>query len=587
MKETKNRAARDIIVVGFALFSMFFGAGNVIFPPYLGMESGPQWLAGFSAYFIADIGLALAAMFALLRVGSSEAVLQRVGCVPSEILMCAIILCVGPMVAIPRTSASTFEMAIAPNLPSVSAVVFSVLFFALILALCIRESAVVDIVGKVLTPLLLAGLAAIIIKGIVTPLGTIAPEAQIDSAVVTGVKAGYQTMDALAALPFGILVLQSVVDKGYTESGKKFRIMSGSSILACVLLLAVYMGLAYLGATVSAQYTSEIGRAQLVMAIVEALMGKTGMIIFGIVVGLACVTTAVALTSSAAAYFAKLCRGKVPYKVFVIVICVFSAVVSNLGLDRIVAIAAPVLDVVYPPTLVLIFISLVVPRLPDRISRGAVIGALWCVCGLLPLPDMLKAAGFCLIPVAATGGIHLDGLCDTCDALCSFGDREKRLAILKDPHVGAFGPLWLMAFLLAEVGCFAQIYDRPVLLPLACTGFAFARAMGGRKVVASPCAKDSGLAHIFAKNSDKRAVSRMLVAEFVLFAVLLGLWIYRVPHALAAAKVLVIVLVAWYAVHEHISRRVFGGVTGDLAGFCISLSELITLAAAAIGGLIL
>ena len=114
-----------------------------------------------------------------------------------------------------------------------------------------------------LTPLLLAGLAAIIIKGIVTPLGTIAPEAKIDSAVVTGVKAGYQTMDALAALPFGILVLQSVVDKGYTEPGKKFRIMSGSSILACVLLLAVYMGLAYLGATVSAQYTNEIGRAQL------------------------------------------------------------------------------------------------------------------------------------------------------------------------------------------------------------------------------------------------------------------------------------------------------------------------------------
>lgn len=141
-----------------------------------------------------------------------------------------------------------------------------------------------------------------------------------------------------------------------------------------------------------------------------------------------------------------------------------------------------------------------------------------------------------LIPLAVSGGIHLDGLCDTCDALCSFGDREKRLAILKDPHVGAFGPLWLMAFLLAEVGCFAQIYDRPVLLPLACTGFAFARAMGGRKVVASPCAKDSGLAHIFAENSDKRAVSRMLVAEFVLFAVLLGLWIYRVPHALARRK---------------------------------------------------
>ena len=374
--QKSNNTVRDIIVVGFALFSMFFGAGNVVFPPYLGMESGPQWLLGFSAYFIADIGLALLGVFALLRVGSSEAVTLRLGKIPAELLMCAIILCIGPMVAIPRTSATTFEMAIAPNTPGVSPVLFSVLFFALILALCIKESAVVDIVGKVLTPLLLVGLFAIIIKGIVTPLGEIAALPQIANAAVTGIKAGYQTMDALAALPFGIIVLQSVTAKGYDSGRKQFRVVGGAAVLAGVLLLCVYMGLAYLGATVSAQYTSDIGRAQLIMALVEALMGKVGVILFGVVVGLACVTTAIALTSSAAAYFAELCRGKVSYKVFVIAICVFSAVVSNLGLDRIVAVAAPVLDVIYPPTLVLIFISLLAPRLPDRVSRGAAIGAL-------------------------------------------------------------------------------------------------------------------------------------------------------------------------------------------------------------------
>ena len=374
--QKSNNTVRDIIVVGFALFSMFFGAGNVVFPPYLGMESGPQWLLGFSAYFIADIGLALLGVFALLRVGSSEAVTLRLGKIPAELLMCAIILCIGPMVAIPRTSATTFEMAIAPNIPGVSPVLFSVLFFALILALCIKESAVVDIVGKVLTPLLLVGLFAIIIKGIVTPLGEIASLPQIANAAVTGIKAGYQTMDALAALPFGIIVLQSVTAKGYDSGRKQFRVVGGAAVLAGVLLLCVYMGLAYLGATVSAQYTSDIGRAQLIMALVEALMGKVGVILFGVVVGLACVTTAIALTSSAAAYFAELCRGKVSYKVFVIAICVFSAVVSNLGLDRIVAVAAPVLDVIYPPTLVLIFISLLAPRLPDRVSRGAAIGAL-------------------------------------------------------------------------------------------------------------------------------------------------------------------------------------------------------------------
>ena len=374
--QKKKSTVRDVIVIGFALFSMFFGAGNVVFPPYLGLEAGPEWMTGFATYFVADIGLALLGMFALLRVGSSEAVLHRVGRVPAEILMCAIILCIGPMVAIPRTSATTFEMAIAPNIPGVSPVLFSVLFFALILALCIKESAVVDIVGKVLTPLLLVGLFAIIIKGIVTPLGEIAALPQIANAAVTGIKAGYQTMDALAALPFGIIVLQSVTAKGYDSGRKQFRVVGGAAVLAGVLLLCVYMGLAYLGATVSAQYTSDIGRAQLIMALVEALMGKVGVILFGVVVGLACVTTAIALTSSAAAYFAELCRGKVSYKVFVIAICVFSAVVSNLGLDRIVAVAAPVLDVIYPPTLVLIFISLLVPRLPDRVSRGAAIGAL-------------------------------------------------------------------------------------------------------------------------------------------------------------------------------------------------------------------
>ena len=374
--QKKNSLVRDIIVVGFALFSMFFGAGNVIFPPFLGLESGSQWVSGFAAYFIADIGLAMLAMFALLRVGSSEAVVSRVGQIPAAVLMSAIILCVGPMVAIPRTSATTYEMAIVPNLSGVSPVVFSILFFALILALCIKESAVVDIVGKVLTPLLLVGLFAIIIKGIVTPLGEIAALPQIANAAVTGIKAGYQTMDALAALPFGIIVLQSVTAKGYDSGRKQFRVVGGAAVLAGVLLLCVYMGLAYLGATVSAQYTSDIGRAQLIMALVEALMGKVGVILFGVVVGLACVTTAIALTSSAAAYFAELCRGKVSYKVFVIAICVFSAVVSNLGLDRIVAVAAPVLDVIYPPTLVLIFISLLAPRLSDRVSRGAAIGAL-------------------------------------------------------------------------------------------------------------------------------------------------------------------------------------------------------------------
>ena len=238
--QKKKTTVRDVIVIGFALFSMFFGAGNVVFPPYLGLEAGPEWLTGFTTYFIADIGLALVGLFALLRVGSSEAVLNRVGRVPAEILMCAIILCIGPMVAIPRTSASTYEMAIAPNISGVSPILFSAIFFALILALCIKESAVVDIVGKILTPLLLLGLFAIIIKGVITPLGEPSALPQIANVAVTGIKAGYQTMDALAALPFGIIVLQSVTDKAQ-EMGQTLLNAVVSTVLHSVAYAVVYL----------------------------------------------------------------------------------------------------------------------------------------------------------------------------------------------------------------------------------------------------------------------------------------------------------------------------------------------------------
>ena len=143
---------QDSLVIGFALFSMFFGAGNVIFPPYLGLESGPEWLAGFFSYFMADIGLALLAMFAILRQGSPDGITARIGRIPSTALMCAIVLCIGPMLAIPRTAATTYETSLAPLVSGFSPALFSILFFLLILLLCVRETAVVDIVGKILTP---------------------------------------------------------------------------------------------------------------------------------------------------------------------------------------------------------------------------------------------------------------------------------------------------------------------------------------------------------------------------------------------------------------------------------------------------
>ena len=376
-KSGKKKFGADSIVVGFALFSMFFGAGNVIFPPYLGFGAGTQWVNGFLFYFIADIGLALFALFTLLKVGGSENITGRIGSVASNILMSAIILCIGPMVAIPRTAATTFEMSVAPLISGVSPVIFSVAFFIVVLLLSIRQSAVIDVVGKVLTPALLIGLLVLIIKGIISPLGSIVnPHVDSSFVIVNGIKSGYQTMDVLAALAFGIIILKSAQEKGYSDARESSKMIRAAAVIAGVLLLIVYFGLTYLGATSASLFRLGISRAELVIGIVERLLGKVGLVIFAVVVALACMTTAVALVSSAASFFEKLTKGRLSYATLVIIICVSSAVISNLGLDRIVAVASPILDIVYPPTLVLIALSWFGDRLSRGVYRWAVIGAL-------------------------------------------------------------------------------------------------------------------------------------------------------------------------------------------------------------------
>lgn len=371
-----KRNWKDIFVIGFALFSMFFGAGNVIFPPYLGLGSGSEWLAGFFSYYIADIGLALLAMFAILRQGSPDGVTNRIGKIPSTLLMSAVVLCIGPLLAIPRTAASTFEMSVTPLVSGVSPVLFSVLFFLLIFLLCVQESAVVDIVGKFLTPALLIGLLVLIVLGVVNPIGPVGNHPLVDNVAATGVEAGYQTMDVLAALVFGYIVLKSARDKGHTEPRAQFQVVSGASLVAGIGLLVVYLGLTHLGATTARFFDLTVDRTFLVVSIVRNLMGYPGVVLFSVVVALACITTAVGLVSSCGNYFSSLSRGRLSYGLVVGIVCLFSAVVSNFGLEAIISIASPILNVVYPPTLVLIVLGLFRGIRSDWVFRAAALGAL-------------------------------------------------------------------------------------------------------------------------------------------------------------------------------------------------------------------
>lgn len=347
----------DIIIIGFALFSMFFGAGNLIFPPYIGMTSGSGWLTSFLGFVLADIGIILLSINAVAKAGSYQAVVGRAGKKFGLSLEFIMMLCLGPILVVPRTAATTYEMSIAPLFGSFSPVLFSILFFGLTFLLTVKPTKVMDIIGKFLTPVLLLALAFLIGKGIISPIGELKSFTESEMLFSTGLTQGYQTMDALGVGGVTALIMSSFLSKGYKDKKENAKLTVKASLVAGLGLILVYGGLTYLGATVSTMYDASISQTTLLINITSHLLGSTGTILLGIVVAFACLTTSIGLTSVTAKYFEDVSNKKVKYEYLVTLICVFSAIVSNLGVDKIISIAAPILTVLYPVSIVLVLMS--------------------------------------------------------------------------------------------------------------------------------------------------------------------------------------------------------------------------------------
>ena len=204
---------------------------------------------------------------------------------------------------------------------------------------------------------------------------------------------------------------------------------------------------------------------------------------------------------------------------------------------------------------------------------GAVCGLAWWGLTLLPLPELLRGAGFCLAPVLITGGIHLDGYADTCDALASCGDTAKKQEILQDPHCGAFSIIRLCTYFIADLALCVTLH--PTTRAAACmgVGFLLSRTLSGWAIAALPLAKGTGLAHTFATAADQTTVRRVLAGLAVLLmtaqAVLGGV----AGLAMAAAALLTL----WR--YAHVSKTQFGGLSGDLAGWFLQKCEFWQLAA--------
>lgn len=354
---------KDNIAVGFMLFALFLGAGNIIFPPLLGQQAGEHIVPAMLGFLITGVGLPLTGIVAVAKNGGDfQQIASRIHPLFGVIFTSIVYLSIGPLFAIPRTGAVTYEIGITPFLSKeaveswVPLFISSFVFFAISLYLALNPTKLVDRIGKILTPALLIVIVLLAVKSIITPMGSV-QEAQgdyISNAFSRGFVEGYLTMDMLASLVFGIVVLQSIQAKGIMNRAKQVTITIFAGIVAALGLAFVYISLSWIGASSPAAigYFEEGG--SVISAAANALYGSAGSIILSLIIILACITTSVGLITANATYFAKLFP-KLSYKMLVAVFTVFSFIISNFGLAKLISITLPVLLIIYPIAIVLMF----------------------------------------------------------------------------------------------------------------------------------------------------------------------------------------------------------------------------------------
>lgn len=384
----------QLLSLSLMLFALFFGAGNMIFPPAMGQSAGTNVWAALAGYVTTDVGLPLLTIAAVAFAGRSLLnLLGKAGAGFAAFFAALIYLLIGPLFAIPRTGSVSFELALLPFLGqdanvTLYSVGFTAVFFGLTYFLSANPQKIVYIVGKILTPILLLSIFIIGLSAIVHPISAISAPVGDYSAIpfFKGLIEGYQALDALAAGVFALIVIDNVAGMGIQRERNivKYTLLAG--LLAAVGLAVVYGILAYVGATSSALGQFANG-GQLLSAVANHMFGKVGMLILGIAVLFACLTTAIGLTTSFGDYFSRT-YVKLEYNQIIIAVCVFSFFISNIGLTQLISITLPILLMVYPVLMALVAASFLDRWLQSRqpIYVGILVGT-----ALISIPNGLEA----------------------------------------------------------------------------------------------------------------------------------------------------------------------------------------------------
>ena len=369
---------------GFALFAGFFGAGNLILPPHLGFNSGTDWWLVALGFMATATFIPLLALFGHARLqGTILDFGKKVSPFFSVVYgFCVILIAIS--LPCPRTAAVTHEMSIQPYF-NISSLVTSTVYFILVLLFAIKRSKALDILSKILTPLIVLIILTIILLGIFGPTNTMNPST-FEAPFIDGFLEGYQTYDAIAGVLMGGIVIVSLNQFGQFSVIEKKKIIARSGLIAMLGLFLIYAGLIALGAVYNSEFPNDISRTELLLGLSTKTLGNIGTTFLSVLVGLACFSTAVAIVVSAAdvckSYFN---NSQKVYVITSVVVCIIGVLVGQFDVHYIINVALPALMFIYPITIVLIALNI----LPEKWTSTSVFRIVILITFLFSIPDFL------------------------------------------------------------------------------------------------------------------------------------------------------------------------------------------------------
>lgn len=355
-----------IIPIGLMLFSFFFGAGNLIFPPVLGQMAGENIGWGMLGFCLSGVGFPLLGVLAVAMKKSDnpDAIAMPMHPLYARAVTILCALAIGPLFAIPRTAAVSFDTGISALLPAAfdgfGLPLYSVFFFILTYFFSINPSKIIGNIGNFLSPMLLICLGVLVVCVLVNPTGSLQmPNPEFTTTpFFRGFQEGYNTMDLLAAILFGSITIKAIEAQGITDKAVLTKLCSYAGLIAAFFLAIIYVALAYTGALSINVFGIIPNGATLLSKICTYYMGFGGQIILALIIFFACLTTSIGLTTAISGYFAELSNNRIQYERLVLFISVFSLFVANFGLENIIHFSIPVICMLYPIIIALVILNI-------------------------------------------------------------------------------------------------------------------------------------------------------------------------------------------------------------------------------------